>query len=204
LGLCVITYLCLACHRWCGLTCGSSRSLRSLGRAKARPLTYRYVPYPKMKKPLQLYLGLLFLLSSPAFADFSGIWAVKFENHSTVTNITDEFNISIMQQGKNICGFHYGTARGKAKIDQGWAYEDRPTIYGITESDEVATLTLISAHNENPIRATITIINDALTWKVSNANIIAEPTIPEFATLHRIPQNSFSMRKLKNCVENGT
>jgi hypothetical protein len=158
----------------------------------------------KMKKLLQLYLGLIFLLSAPAFADLSGTWAVKFENQSTFTKITDEFSISIMQQGKNICGFHYGTARGKAKIDQGWAYEDRPTIYGVIESDKVATLTLISAHNENPIRATITTINDALTWKVSNTNIITEPTIPEFATLHRIPQNSYSMRKLKTCVESGT
>jgi len=157
-----------------------------------------------MKKFLQLYLGLLFLLSAPAFADFSGIWAAKFENHSTVTSITDEFNISIMQQGKNICVFHYGTARGKAKIDQGWAYEDRPTIYGVLESDKIATLTLISAHNENPIQAIITTINGTLTWKVSNTSTITEPTIPEFAILHRIPQNSSSMRNLKSCTENGT
>jgi hypothetical protein len=157
-----------------------------------------------MKKFQRLYLALFFFLPEFVFADFSGVWAVKFEGHSTVTNVADEFNISIMQQGRNICGFHYGTARGKAKIDWGWAYEDKPTVYGAIESNKIASLTLISAHNESPIRAIIEIVNDTLTWKVSNANVITEPTIPESAILHKVLTNGGDMRKLKTCTGKGT
>ena len=35
---------CKVLPSWCRLTSGSNRSLRSLGRAKARPLTKRYKP----------------------------------------------------------------------------------------------------------------------------------------------------------------
>ena len=157
-----------------------------------------------MKISQQLYLTILFLLPASAYADFSGAWTVKFADHGTVTSVTDEFNIYIMQQGNNICGFHYGTARGKAKVDRGWAYEDKPTVYGRMESEKIARVTLISAHNENPIQAIITIVNDTLTWKVSSANVITEPTIPEFATLHKTPSNGSGMRELKTCTGNST
>jgi hypothetical protein len=157
-----------------------------------------------MEKIQRIYLALLFFLPESVFADFSGIWAVTFENQSTVTRVADEFNISIMQQGKNICGFHYGTARGKAKIDRGWAYEDRPTIYGTKISNQSANITLISAHNERPIRAAITISNGTLIWKVREVDVITEPTIPEFAILNKILTRDAQMRELKNCTENGT
>ena len=157
-----------------------------------------------MRKPQKIFAAFFIIFSTSAFADFSGAWHIEHPKSSVVTNIADEFNIYLMQEGTIVCGFHYGTGRGKSKLDWGWAYEDRPTVTGHVTSSNTAYIVLHSSHSSNPIEALITIQKGELLWIAKNSKAELPPTIPESATLAHATFKGEELRELKNCSAKDT
>ncbi len=158
-----------------------------------------------MSKPHRFLIALALALPIPALADFSGIWHIDFPNRNAIASISDEFNIYLIQQGSTVCGFHYGTARQREKIDWGWKDERKPTVYGkLDDSGTTITLSLISSHNNVPIEATLTDNGDRLTWNVTNTEQASAITIPHSVTLRRAAPRGFELRRLTSCNDDNT
>ena len=154
---------------------------------------------------LQKYLiSSLAILPLSAFAEFTGSWHIEYPKRSTVTSITDEFNLFLIQEGSTICGFHYGTARGKAKIDSGWASDERPTVYGHMYSSDTAKVVLHSSQNETSMEALITISEGKLIWLAKSSAADLPLTIPGSATLARMTPQDYQLRELKSCSAKDT
>ena len=152
-----------------------------------------------MRQPYKILVISLALFSASAFAEFTGSWHIEYPQNKTNTITADEFNIFLLQEGSVICGFHYGTARGKAKIDYGWAYDTKPTVFGILRSSSVAEVTLHSSHTSTPVKASLTLNGNKLTWLVNAPDSELPPTIPKSATLVHATLKGHEFRELKNC-----
>ncbi len=145
------------------------------------------------------FIAPVFFLSVPAFADFAGAWHVDLPNRGAITSISDEFNVYLIQQGDVVCGFHYGTARERKKMDWGWKDERKPTVYGRVDAPGRVKISLISAHNDTPIEAELVDEHDRLVWNVTDTGNAAALTIPHSVALHRTEAMGFEFRQLKNC-----
>lgn len=154
-----------------------------------------------MRTILKLLIAALPVLPISASPDFSGTWNIEYSPSSTVSTTGDSFKLVLIQEGQTLCGFHYGTARGTAKIDWGWADDKKPTVYGQINSSGTATVTLHSSHSEMPIKAQIAISEGRLVWLADRTLGDLPPTIPESATLASIKPRSAELRGLKSCSE---
>ncbi len=152
-----------------------------------------------MRKSHKILVISLALFSASAFAEFTGSWHIEYPQNKTNTTTADEFNIFLLQSGGVICGFHYGTARGKAKVDYGWAYTTKPTVLGALRSLSVAEVTLHSSHTSTPVNALLTLNGNKLTWLVNTPNSELPPTIPKSATLVLTKSKGHELRELENC-----
>ncbi len=155
-----------------------------------------------MNKPHRFLVALALALPTYAVADFSGVWHIDFPNRNAIASISDEFNVYLIQQGNTVCGFHYGTARQREKVDWGWKDERKPTVYGkLDDSGTTLTVSLVSAHNNVPIEATITDNGDQLAWNVTNTEQAFAMTIPHSVALRRAAPRGFEFRRLTSCDE---
>jgi hypothetical protein len=154
---------------------------------------------------LQKYLiASLAILPLSALAEFSGSWHIEYPKRSTVTSTADEFNLFLIQEGSTICGFHYGTARGKAKIDWGWASDEKPTVYGHVNDSGPASVTLHSSQSDTPVQASITINEGKLIWLAKGTDADLPPTIPRSVALARAAPKNHELRELKSCSAKDT
>ncbi|MFI8380825.1 hypothetical protein [Pseudomonas sp. NPDC079086] len=157
-----------------------------------------------MSKLSKFLAASLAIFSTSVSADFSGIWRIEFPKNGTITNVADKFDVYLTQEKNTICGFHYGTGRGTAKIDWGWADDEKPTVYGQAISSNTAKVTLHSSHSDKPIEALLSIKEGQLIWSSNISEIELPPTIPKSATLTKITPKGHEFRGLKSCSAKGT
>jgi len=153
---------------------------------------------------LKYVIATLAILPGSGFAEFDGSWHIQYPERGTVRSTADEFNLFLVQEGSIVCGFHYGTARGKAKLDWGWASDEKPTVYGQISSSSTAEVILHSSQRETPIHALITIKEGELIWLAKGSLNDVPATIPSSATLGRITSEAFQLRELKSCSAKDT
>ncbi|MGL6356383.1 hypothetical protein ACSZMT_22590 [Aeromonas veronii] len=157
-----------------------------------------------MSKLSKFLAAFLAIFSTSVFANFSGIWHMEFPKSGTITNSADKFDIYLIQEKNTICGFHYGTGRGTAKIDWGWADDKKPTVYGQETSANTAKVTLHSSHSDKPIEAVLSIKEGQLIWLSNISETELPPTIPKSATLTKSIPNGHEFRGIKSCNTKGT
>lgn len=125
---------------------------------------------------------LTLVLSTPVLAEkFSGSWRMN-----PIPNSTQTFDLYLLQTGESVCGLHFGSARGGAKIDSSFGSDAKATISGVIE-DGTAEVILISSHTENPIVGKIQFIEGILEWTVADPQEHRIVTIPKSAKLKSIP-----------------
>ena len=126
-----------------------------------------------------LLLTLALSISAEA-SDFSGSWRMD-----PILNSTQVFDLHISQNGDNICGTHFGSVRGGAKIDSSFGSDPKATISG-TATEDTADVTIISSQAEKPIEGTITRQQRVIIWSVVNPQAHRIMTIPKRALLKLI------------------
>ena len=112
-----------------------------------------------------------------------------------IPNSTNTFELHITQNGKNICGIHFGSAKGGAKIDSNFGSNPKATISGL-EQDDIAKITIISSQSEFPVEGTIKRRKNVLSWNVTNSQSHHIITIPKSAKLKLIPPVDLGYRNL--------
>ena len=106
-----------------------------------------------------------------------------------IPNSTQTFDLYLLQTGESICGLHFGSARGGAKIDSSFGSDAKATISGAIE-DGAAEVTLRSSQTknpDNPIIGEIQIVEGILQWRVADPRKHRIVTIPKSAKLKSIP-----------------
>jgi hypothetical protein len=136
-----------------------------------------------------LLLTLALSISAEA-SDFSGSWRMDPIQNPTLT-----FELHISQNGDNICGIHFGSAKGGAKIDSSFGSEPKATISG-RAAEGTADVTIISSQAEKPIEGTITRQQRVLVWNVANPQAHRILTIPKRAQLKLIAPVDLGYRNL--------
>ncbi|MFT5709257.1 MAG: hypothetical protein ACI9ES_003565 [Oceanospirillaceae bacterium] len=138
-----------------------------------------------------LILTLTLSLSVSAEASvFSGSWRID-----PIPNSTQSFELHISQNGDNICGIHFGSARGGAKIDSSFGSEPKATISG-TVTEGATEVTIISSQSEKPIEGIIALQQGVLVWNVINPQMHRIMTIPKSAQLKLIAPVDLGYRNL--------
>ncbi len=117
--------------------------------------------------------------------DFTGSWSVVYQKSGT-KKYDDYFELYLIQKSNKVCGLHYGSARGGAKIDSSFGSEPRPTVSGSVK-DNTAKIVIVSSQSDAPIEGTIVRQGNTLHWQVINPEKHGTITIPRSAELKSIP-----------------
>ena len=146
---------------------------------------------------LRVNLTLLILAFSicASAKTLTGSWRMEPTPESTQT-----FELQLIQSGGKLCGLHFGSAKGGAKIDSSFGSEQKATISGMVV-DGVAQVSLVSSQSTTPILGTIRHVVTHLEWEVSEARKHKVATIPKKAILIPITPFELGNKKLEVLCE---
>jgi hypothetical protein len=140
-------------------------------------------------KYILILLTLLKSISVQA-GDFSGSWKMD-----PIPNSTQTFDLHLSQSGKKVCGIHFGSAKGGAKIDSSFGSEASATVSG-TVNNGVAEIIIISSQSDKPVEGIIMLQENMLVWSVTNPQTHRLITIPRRAELKSVPHVNLGFRSL--------
>ncbi len=146
---------------------------------------------------LRINLALLILAFSISISaeTLTGSWRMEPIPESTQT-----FDLQLIQSGEKLCGLHFGSAKGGAKIDSSFGSDQKATISGMV-GDSVAQVTLISSQSPTPILGTIRYVETHLEWEVNEPGKHRVATIPKKAKLMAISPFELGNKKLEVLCE---
>lgn len=136
----------------------------------------------------------IFLASIANANDFTGSWNIVYPING-VGKINKTFDLHLQQTGINICGLHFGSAKGGAKIDSSFGSEAKATVYGKV-LDGKAEISIASSQTEHPVTGTIIKQNGNLIWRVSEPEQHRVITIPKFATMSQITTTELGYKNI--------
>jgi len=139
---------------------------------------------------INLFISTLIVSMSVGASELSGSWRMD-----PIPNSTQTFELHISQNGKSVCGIHFGSAKGGAKIDSSFGSDPRATISGAVTNGN-AKVTIISSQSEKPVEGTISLQEKMLVWNVANPQVHRIITIPKSAELKLIPAVDLGYRNL--------
>lgn len=142
-----------------------------------------------------LALLTIFFASSAKAGDFTGSWSIVYPKNDT-KKYDDSFDLHLIQNGNKICGLHFGSIRGGAKIDSSFGSEQKSTVSGTVNGNK-AKIVIISSQSEVPIAGTILLQGSTLNWQVSSPEKHSTRTIPKSAELHTIPSDYPGYKDIK-------
>lgn len=138
-----------------------------------------------------IFIFLTVVLSiSVRAGDLSGSWRMD-----PVPDSTQTFELHLLQNGKELCGLHFGSAKGGAKIDSSFGSEAGATISGSVKGN-IAEIIIISSQSDKPVEGIITFQENMLIWSVGNPKAHRIITIPRRAKLKPIPHVNLGFRNL--------
>ena len=126
--------------------------------------------------------------------DFSGTWSIVYPINE-VEKINKTFDLYLKQTGNSICGLHFGSAKGGAKIDSSFGSEARATVSGKVANAK-AELSIASSQTEHPVIGSITKKNDNLLWRVLEPKKHRVITIPKSATMRRVTSSESGYKNI--------
>ena len=126
--------------------------------------------------------------------DFSGTWSIVYPING-IEKINKTFDLHLQQTGNRICGLHFGSAKGGAKIDSSFGSEARATVSGKV-LNAMAELSIASSQTEHPVIGSITKKNGNLLWRVSEPKKHRVITIPKTATMGRVTSNELGYKNI--------
>lgn len=147
-----------------------------------------------------IVLFTIFMASSVNAEDFTGSWSVIYPKKGS-KQYDDHFDLHLIQRGNKVCGLHFGSARGLAKIDSSFGSEAKSTVSG-TVNENYAKIIILSSQSDIPIEGTIRHQGNRLNWQVSSPEKHRTITIPKNAALKSIPPANLGYNDLtKLCSE---
>lgn len=123
--------------------------------------------------------------TSVAAEDFTGSWSIVYPKNG-VEQYDDYFELYLIQQGNEICGLHFGSARGTAKIDSSFGSDPSPTVSGEVEKNR-AKIEIRSSHSVAPVEGTFVHHGGFGEWRVNDPGEDRPITIPVRAELNSVP-----------------
>lgn len=104
---------------------------------------------------------------------FEGEWEIKYSCEGATEpyiercrqGVRDVFNLSLIQQGQRVCGYHLVTGHLGNRVDEGDLGPPGPSVTGFA-SGNVATLNYRSARTEEMGQARLTRTGDTIIWHV--------------------------------------
>lgn len=146
---------------------------------------------------LKIYLALTILAFSISISaeTLTGSWRMEPIPESTQT-----FDLQLIQSGEKLCGLHFGSAKGGAKIDSSFGSEQKATISGVV-SGGTTQISLMSSQSTTPILGTIRYVETHLEWEVSEPRNHRVVTIPRKAKLVSVPPFELGNEKLEVLCE---
>ncbi|MHC6050360.1 hypothetical protein ACYT84_01085 [Ralstonia solanacearum] len=129
-------------------------------------------------KPLPAIVGALFAAGLACGQDapltFDGEWAVTHSCEGATgpyaercaQGMRDVFHLSLLQQGRHVCGYHLATGHLGNRIDEGDLAGPGPSVMG-TATGNVVTLTFKSARTGELGQATLIKDGDTIVWHVT-------------------------------------
>jgi len=132
----------------------------------------------KNTKLLHAIVGFL-CVAGPAIGQgtqstFDGEWEIVYPCEGATEpylercqqGVRDVFNLSLIQQGRLVCGYHLVTGHLGNRVDEGDLGPPGPSVNG-TVSGNVAVLNYRSARTGETGQATLTRTGDTVVWHVS-------------------------------------
>lgn len=92
---------------------------------------------------------------------FDGDWSVKWCDRTNPDRECGGFYLSIVQDGKRLCGTYFGARPGLSQIDEGG---DRSV--GGTVAGDAATMTIESGRSGVVYRVSAAVLGEEMRWKV--------------------------------------
>ncbi|MGF2687869.1 hypothetical protein ACQUWM_15305 [Marinobacter sp. DUT-3] len=132
-----------------------------------------------------LMLLILISATSAAAEDFTGSWSIVYPQNG-IEQHDDYFELYLIQQGNEICGLHFGSARGSAKIDSSFGSEPSPTVSGEVEKN-MARIEINSSQSVAPIDGVFVHHGVFGSWRVNDPGKDRPITIPASAELKSVP-----------------
>ena len=132
-----------------------------------------------------LMLLVLISAASAAAEDFTGSWSIVYPKNG-IKQHDDYFELYLIQQGNEICGLHFGSARGTAKIDSSFGSDPSPTVSGEVEKNK-AKIEITSSQSVEPIEGTFVHHGNFGEWRVNDSRENRPITIPARAELNSVP-----------------
>lgn len=107
-------------------------------------------------------------------APFDGEWAFTYSCETATgayadrckQGSRDEFRLSLLQQGRRVCGYHLATGQLGNRVDEGDLAGPGPSVIG-TATGNVVTLTFKSARTGEMGQATLIRDGDTIVWHVT-------------------------------------
>jgi hypothetical protein len=168
-----------------------TRSLRSLS-IKLR----RYVKNMNIKKIVWL---LIFSASATSASDFTGTWSIVYPIDG-VEKVNKTFELYLKQTGDNICGLHFGLAKGGAKIDSSFGSEAKATVSGNVLNGK-AEISIVSSQTEHPVTGSIVKKEGNILWRTSVPEKHRVITIPKFATMTQVAKTESGYKNIDSLCQ---
>jgi len=151
----------------------------------------RYVKNMNMKLIACL---LVFSASIANASDFTGTWSIVYPING-VEKINKTFDLYLKQTGNSICGLHFGSAKGGAKIDSSFGSEAKATVSGKVLNGK-AEISIASSQTEHPVTGSIIKKNGNLLWRASVPEKHRVITIPKFATMSQVAKTESGYKNI--------